>query len=569
MARIRRVEIRNFRGIKSFDWLPSPGINCLIGPGDVSKSTALDAIDFCLGARRNIQFSDTDFHQLEVDNPICISITIGELDDATKSIEAYGLYLRGFVGDSGTVEDEPEAGGETVLTVQLSVASDLEPLWTLVSDRATAQGQTRNLSWGDRVRLAPSKIGTTGDYNLSWRKGSVLNRVSEERADASAALAKAGRDARNAFGEQAQGQLGETLAIVAETAKALGIDVGENVSALLDAQSVSFSGGTISLHDEGGVPLRGLGSGSTRLLIAGLQRRAAAQASMILIDEVELGLEPHRIIRLLGSLGAKDTPPPQQVFMTTHSPVALRELSGAQLFVLRKGGDKHQAIGLGTANDIQGTIRLHPAAFLSESVLVCEGASEVGLIRGLDLFRVSEGLPSIAALGVSLVDAGGVDKLYVCAGAFQKLGYRTAVLRDDDAKPASDLEAAFVAGGGKVMVWFDDCALEEDVFLSLNDPSVRALLSAAIEIKDKDLINENIRSASANAWNLESCDGELTEDLRAALGKAAKSKKAGWFKTVGAMEKVAREIVGPGLAEAHPDFQALVAAIFAWCSDAG
>ena len=56
---------------------------------------------------------------------------------------------------------------------------------------------------------------------------------------------------------------------------------------------------------------------------------------MILIDELEHGLEPHRIVRLLGSLGAKGESPPLQVFMTTHSPVALRELAGSQLFVVR------------------------------------------------------------------------------------------------------------------------------------------------------------------------------------------------------------------------------------------
>jgi hypothetical protein len=48
---------------------------------------------------------------------------------------------------------------------------------------------------------------------------------------------------------------------------------------------------------------------------------------MLLVDELEHGLEPHRIIRFLGSLGAKEVEPPLQVFMTTHSPVALRDLS--------------------------------------------------------------------------------------------------------------------------------------------------------------------------------------------------------------------------------------------------
>lgn len=54
MARIRKLEIRNFRSIKKLDWAPSEGINCLIGPGDSGKSTVLDAIDLCLGSRRAI-----------------------------------------------------------------------------------------------------------------------------------------------------------------------------------------------------------------------------------------------------------------------------------------------------------------------------------------------------------------------------------------------------------------------------------------------------------------------------------------------------------------------------------
>lgn len=375
MPRIRKIEIKHFRGIQELTWFPAAGINCLIGPGDSGKSTILDAIDFCLAARRNIQFADADFYQLDVETPITISVTLGELNESLKNFDAYGMYLRSFDAQSCSIEDEPENDAETVLTVRLTVASDLEPSWSLVSERAAAQGMTRNLSWGDRVRLAPMRIGVMAEYHLGWRRGSVLNRVSEERVDASVALAKAARDARSAFGDEAQDQLGETLSIVATTAKELGIPIGESVKALLDTHSVSFSGGTISLHDEVGVPLRGLGTGSTRLLIGGLQRKAAAQSTIILIDELEYGLEPHRIIRLLGSLGAKEMRPPLQVFMTTHSPVALRELAGSQLFVTRPASEKHDVLIVGTSNDIQSTIRLYPDAFLASSVVVCEGAS--------------------------------------------------------------------------------------------------------------------------------------------------------------------------------------------------
>lgn len=576
MARIRKIIIENFRGIKELTWLPAPGINCLIGPGDSGKSTILDAIDFCLGARRNLQFNDADFHQLDVEEPIRIAVTLGELDDSLKSFDAYGMYVMGFDPKTGTAEDEPANEAETVLTLQLTVASDLEPAWTLISERAQAQGQSRNLNWQDRVRIAPMRIGAAAGYHLGWARGSVLDQISVERADASAALAKAARDARAAFGEDAEGQLGETLSIVADTAKELGIPVGENVKAMLDAHSVSFSGGTISLHDEDGVPLRGLGVGSTRLLIAGLQRKAAAETAVILIDETEHGFEPHRIIRFITSLGAKEDEPPLQVFMTTHSPVVLRELSGDQLFVVRRQNERHDIRKVGAGDDIQSTLRLYPEAFLAPSVLVCEGASEVGFVRGVDLHRVEDGGISITANGVALVDCGGgeAEKCFKRAAVFQALGYRTAILRDSDKAVAPEAEEAFTNADGTLIAWRNGRAIEDELFLSLTDDGIDELIDLAIELHGEELVDEHIKSASDGRIDLEQIRADARQngysnDARAVLGEAARFKRAGWFKSVTWMERVARDIVGPDLPDADIDFRRLVEGIFERASNGG
>lgn len=53
--------------------------------------------------------------------------------------------------------------------------------------------------------------------------------------------------------------------------------------------------------------------------------------------------------------------------------MALRELSGGQLFVLRRSLDGHEVRMVGADNDTQSTIRLYPEAFLAGSVIVCEG----------------------------------------------------------------------------------------------------------------------------------------------------------------------------------------------------
>jgi len=347
------------------------------------------------------------------------------------------------------------------------------------------------------VNLAPTRLGSSADYNLSWRRGSILNRVSDERADASAALANAAREARKTFGDNAKDQVSETLAIVKDSAEKIGISVGE-VTAMLDTHSVSLSGGTISLHDGDGVPLRGLGLGSTRLLIAELQRRAADQTSIILVDEIEHGLEPHRINRLIASLGAKEADPPLQVFMTTHSPVALRELSTSQLDVLRRMANRHEVQNIGSHDDMQSTVRACPEAFLASSVIVCEGASEIGLTRGLDFYRVEKGQPSIMARGVALADGHG-DTAFRRANALIALGYRTLILRDDDKAPDQIEAAKFKAAGGVVLTWRSGRALEEELFVSLSEPAVKKLIEAAVENTDEELINANIKSASGNA----------------------------------------------------------------------
>jgi hypothetical protein len=564
MARIRLIEIRNFRCIQQLIWAPSAGINCLIGPGDSGKSSILDAIDFCLGARRSLAFTDADFYRLDVTSPITITVTVGELDDTLKSMESYGSYLRSFNAATGVVEDEPEAEAETVLSVRLTVGSDLDPVWTLVSDRAEAAGQSRFLTWADRARLAPNRVGALADHNLAWRRGSVLNRLSDERPEMAAALADAARNARAAFGDLADAQLGDTLRIVETTAQSLGITIGEGLKAMLDSHSVSFSGGTIALHGADGVPLRALGIGSTRLLLAGLQRQAAQEATVVLIDELEHGLEPHRILRLLSSIGAKDVAPPLQAFITTHSPVAIRELRGDQLFVVRKAAGRHDAMAVGLDDQVQGTIRLYPEAFLAPSVIVCEGASEVGLLRGMDLHRAGRGEQSITAAGISWVDAKGITQVYGRAAAFQALGYRVAVLRDDDVQPDAAEEAAFRANGGAVFRWRDGCALEDELFRCLSDAAAANLLGRAVELLDADLVDDHIRSASNGQHNHAACVFGLSPETRETLGRAARSKKGSWFKSVTKMEEAARDIVFPNLATADEPFRNTITAIEQW-----
>jgi putative ATP-dependent endonuclease of OLD family len=425
----------------------------------------------------------------------------------------------------------------------------------------------RYLTWSDRLRLNPTRIGAIAANDLAWRRGSVLAKLSDEKVETSGALADAARQARLAFGDIADKQLATTLGIVGDTARELGIDIGKHPRALLDAHSVSFSGGTIALHNEDGIPLRGLGTGSARLLVAGLQRKAAKEATVILVDEVEHGLEPHRLVRLLHSIGSKETPPPLQAFLTTHSPVAVRELAAEQLAVLRRGEDRHNVVIVGSKKNVQGTVRMFPEAFLSHSILVCEGASEVGVTRGIDQYRTGIGKVPMAASGVALVDAKGCDNLLPRAIAFRSLGYRTNILRDDDTQPSEIIEKAFIAKAGPIFKWRPGRALEDELFECLPDDAITSLLAYAVELHGEELIEAHIDTASAGALSLAICQVAVAPPIRACLAKACATKQNPWFKNVRAMEYCGREIIGPALAECEAGFREIIESVFTWIDD--
>jgi len=221
---------------------------------------------------------------------------------------------------------------------------------------------------------------------------------------------------------------------------------------------------------------------------------------------------------------------------------------------------------LAATTPIQGTIRSFPDAFLAKSVIVCEGASEVGFLRGLENTDVARGEPSLTALGIALVDAGGCDHIYKRANAFQQLKYRVCVFRDDDKQPDQVTEKAFTDLGGDLFKWRPGRALEDELFLSLTDRAVQKLLSRAEELHGEDLVDAHIGSESGGKLKLADCKSGLTKDKREIMAKAARHKKNSWYKTVGWMEGVAQDVVAED-EEAEERFWEVVRGVYTWINE--
>ena len=96
---LRHLLIRNFRGIQHLDWAPGGKAICLIGAGDSTKTTILDAIEWSLSPRWSLPVSDADFHGAITDESIVVEATVGQVPGALLSDQKYGLDQRGWGAD--------------------------------------------------------------------------------------------------------------------------------------------------------------------------------------------------------------------------------------------------------------------------------------------------------------------------------------------------------------------------------------------------------------------------------------------------------------------------------------
>ena len=69
---IRRLTIERFRGIEKLVWYPEPGVNVILGGGDVGTTTILDAIALLLSPTNTTVLSDADYWRRDVEKGFCI-----------------------------------------------------------------------------------------------------------------------------------------------------------------------------------------------------------------------------------------------------------------------------------------------------------------------------------------------------------------------------------------------------------------------------------------------------------------------------------------------------------------
>jgi len=395
--------------------------------------------------------------------------------------------------------------------------------------------EKKNISASDRELLGVAQIGGYVDRDLSWGRNSALTRLTgkERIEEIPTILADATRTARVALQQADLQQLSQSAKDLESVAKALGVNPKSGFHPGMDPLGININMGAITLLD-GEIPLRSGGLGSRRLLVMAIHKNCSKDGSIILIDEIENGLEPYRLRNLIRTLRPNNKEDSFQCFITTHSSISIVEHPAHELFVVRSENGK--TVINQVANTLQNLVRKIPEAFLARSIIVCEGKTEWGICRAMDDYWQTQGHPPMACNGIEPIcnPTGGGTEAPTYAVELAKLGYRVAYFGDSDA-PINPSIDEMESLGIKVILWDGNVEVERRLCLDLPIGAVSEFIDLAITINgsENDVWNEIKKQTQLG-------DNDFSRDISRLLAKLGEEKarlsvgiaadKGKWFK---------------------------------------
>lgn len=542
--KLTNIEIKNFRGIKkaSIFFPVNSRVLCIIGPGDSGKSTLLSAIEWALWPTWNLNVTDMDFFDCDPSNTIEISASITELPDIFIKEDKYGLYLRDFEKTrNGAKDDEPEDNGIPIITINLTIDETLEPKWNVITNRT----EPKPIGQKDRRLLSFGLVGFDYEKDFHWGRNSVLQKYTNSRDVLRDAFTQAIRElVKNTNLNALDGMISTLM----EIGQKYGVTFNGNIHNRLLMQNGLYSS-SVGIFDDK-VPFFQRGLGSKRLLSIGMNVNSFQDGTLVLIDEVETGLEPYRISTLVNHFRShfKDS---GQLIMTTHSTSTLCECTVEEIAVCSKilGELSLHCLELNenSKDKIQSLLRSNPDAFLCKRVIVCEGKTEVGILRSLDKYRASKGLPRFAHFGVGIIPGGGGNNFFDLTKLLHRCGYDVSILMDSDVHNQEPQKQEIRNLDISIFAWEKDCAIEEQIFKDASVKCLNAMIAIAIEEKSFEHVNmkmaeafpEENRPYIIRDRNIFVCDC-ISEKDRILIGTIAKNSK--WYKNISQGEMIGDKI---------------------------
>lgn len=462
---IRRLELTRFRGIESLVWWPAPGVNLILGGGDVGKSTLLEAITLLLYPTNGFVLNDTDYFNRLVESEWLIEAVMSLPDATGIHDQSWAAWPWEWDGEQAALPD-PEAEEpirDPVYRVRVRGTSESDLVYEVVQP----DGSVVSFPTALRRRIGVVRLAADdrSDRDLRLIQSGTLDRLLDDRA----LRARLGRHlARDGL----QDQLVDDA-----RARLTALDTDLTNRHLPHGLGLGFVGGPgVSINslvgltsDKDGVtlPMTSWGAGTRRLAALAIADNLQDGAPVTLIDEIERGLEPYRQAALMRTLCER----PSQTMVTTHSGFVISAAKAATLWHLDAVG------GIGELpTEKVGTLQQRdPAALLSRLTVIVEGITEVGFLEVLLERRVS---PDWGPYGLYIADGGGNDRVLQLLEGLLSGGVRFAGMADREAGDPSPERWARVqqALGDRLFRW-DTGNLESNVLPLFGAQPLQALIT--------------------------------------------------------------------------------------------
>lgn len=433
--KVRQLIIENFRGVKKLDWSPeNDDIVCLVGHGDSSKSTILKAIEYVLYPRWSLHIKDTDFYLCDpVKNKIVIRMVVGELPPYLKyNFDNLICHWNKEKKELCSLQEgeDNDLSIESVLVVELKIDDTLEPKWVLKGESDLEE----ELSSTRRGLFNMARLDNSNEHSFQWKQNTLLTKLTESGSDGDikSLLSEAGRGARRGFDKN---KLPEHFKTVAENISNEAKILGAGHSGLSPNLDI-FHPDAICLHDINDVPVYMLGEGSKKLLLLSMEKillesgKDKKRQHLTIIDEIERGLEPHRLRHLILMLKRMMEEYSSQAFIATHSPTTIVEIGEFGVYRVKNNNGDIKVVKV--ADDNVRKMRKAPEGFFINNVILCEGKTELGVLRAFKEQWVKKYKEAPENKGVYFIFANGDELPHYAKSFSEELGYRVCVYCDSD-----------------------------------------------------------------------------------------------------------------------------------------
>lgn len=518
-------------------------MNCLIGGGDIGKTTVLDALGVLLSPAPGQLASEYDYHGGRVENGFTIEAVIGALSDGL--LQAWPVAPLWTWMSGRTLQAHPDPEGEAVLVIRARGTEDLEIEHSVIDP---SEGE-QSLSPNKRRKFALSTLGpaSTAFRELRLSRGSLLSR-NIDREHLRGLAVEAMQASRDAF--VAPDDVRKRLEVLSIAREGLAPGTGTLRLGVLPTRNQSLLSmlGLFSAAKAGELPLASAGLGTQQLTMFVLTTTSLEQdAPIFVVDELEGGLEPFRqrelVQRIRDAIGTTG-----QAFLTTHSPAVVGELRISELSRIECSPDGSHVVASFPA-ELQAIKTQDPEGLLCRLPVVVEGQTELGFLETVATSMLRGSGTTLGALGIRLIDGNGQPNLFTPLRGLKAVGLRRGAFLDTE--PTHQGKRQAVSDDPNVVygTYTDGAGFEDALAAELSPEALDAILClpthSGHDVSTARYQQLNHAAGAAGRLTVAQLADDPEVDVRAAFAKAANASS--WFKTRGNAS-----IVGEHLIEHHP-----------------